>query len=79
MKKILTIIELIIIIFSVIIMNVCGQNSNTNQLENHYKFITQWGSIGDGDGQFGGIIIAPESTFIITDEIKLGTKLQKRL
>ncbi|MBP7279491.1 MAG: hypothetical protein KBA11_08775 [Sedimentibacter sp.] len=68
MKKILTIIELIIIIFSVIIMNVCGQNSNTNQLENHYKFITQWGSIGDGDGQFGGIIIAPESTFIITDE-----------
>jgi len=33
-----------------------------------YVFVTQWGSIGDGDGQFGGIYIAPESTFIITDE-----------
>lgn len=71
MKKKIIIIGFIIIIISMV--NVWGYNNTYLQLSNQsscsYVFVKKWGSMGKGDGEFGGIGVASESTFIITDEV----------
>jgi len=68
MKIKITIIWMIIIIsITFIVIKVEAQNNNPNHSKDPYAFVTQWGSLGDGDGQFGGISIAPDSTLVNHD------------
>ncbi|MEQ8171942.1 MAG: hypothetical protein ABRQ39_22905 [Candidatus Eremiobacterota bacterium] len=64
-----TIISFVILSFILIILTKAWSNNDSSkELSDSYIFVKQWGSMGRENGQFGGIGVAPESTFIITDE-----------
>ena len=68
MKKKITIAGMVLIILmALVVVGVVGED-NSGTTEEPYVFVTEWGAKGYGDGQFGGVVIAQGSTFIITDK-----------
>ena len=68
MKKKITIAGMVLIILMALVVPGLAEEDNSNGSEDPYIFVTEWGSKGYDDGQFGALAILSGSTYVITDE-----------
>lgn len=69
MKREILLTGLIIISLAILVLSVSASSDSSVSQSSSYVFVKQWGTIGDGDEQFGGLGISEESTFMITDDV----------